>query len=166
MTPKTAALLADPLPKTHIVYPYSNFQQIVPAVARFIGEGIWRGESVVQIVTAEHRAGINVQLGNNDFDGAALERAGRIFFLDAEGSIVGAAVRQRIANLPAGNVRIYGEMVNELSGSGRAEDAARCCAAIRSIRCFHSEKMCGTGFFTRITTIYRRARSEWAYRYA
>jgi hypothetical protein len=58
MTPKTAALLADPPPKTHIVYPYSNFDQIAPAAARFSEEEMTRGDSVVLMVTAEMGAAV------------------------------------------------------------------------------------------------------------
>ncbi|HVW07106.1 MAG TPA: hypothetical protein VHC90_00905 [Bryobacteraceae bacterium] len=76
MTPKTAALLADPHPKTHIVYPIGDL---------FL---------------------------NDAPDPAAFD------------SIVGAAVRQGIANSPAGKVRICGEMVNDLCSSDRAEAAA------------------------------------------
>jgi hypothetical protein len=142
MTPKTAALLADPHPQTHIVYPYTNFAQAVPVVGRYLNEGIARGESIVLIVTDAHRHVIAEQLHQTGVDIRSLEKKGRILFVDAVGSIekvishdgpdpagfdrvVGSAIRQGIANAPAGKVRVYGEMVNELCSTGRAEAAAR-----------------------------------------
>jgi|SRR6185312_8365140 len=137
MTPKTAALLADPPPKTHIVYPYSNFDQIVPAVARFTEEGITRGDSIVLMVTAEHKQALTDRLIEDSIDADDLEGKGRLTFLDAAensllsesptpavfDAVVGAAVRHGIASAPSGKVRVYGETVNEFCRHGRAEAA-------------------------------------------
>jgi len=139
MTPKTAALLADPPPKTHMVYPYSNFEQIVPVVARFAGEGIARGESIVMMVTHEHREAILDSLFQDSIDARGLEKQGRLIFLDAAendllhdapspeafNAFVGAAVRHGIASAPAGKVRVYGETVNQMCSCGSAEAAVR-----------------------------------------
>jgi len=139
MTPKTAALLADPPPKTHMVYPYSNFEQIVPVVARFAGEGIARGESIVLMVTREHREAIIESLFQDSIDARGLEEEGRLIFLDAGNNnllhdapspevfdaFVGAAVRRGIASAPSGKVRVYGETVNQMCSCGSAEAAAR-----------------------------------------
>jgi hypothetical protein len=137
MTPKTAALLADPPPKTHIVYPYSNFDQIVPAVARFTEEGITRGDSIVLLVTGEHRQAIVERLISDSVDARALEEKGRLIFLNAANNrllsdhptpaafdaVVGAAVRHGIDSAPSGKVRVYGETVNEFCRHARAEEA-------------------------------------------
>jgi hypothetical protein len=137
MTPKTAALLADPPPQTHIVYPYTNFEQIVPAVACFAEEGIARGESIVLMVTGEHRQAITDRLIEDAMDACGLERRGRLIFLDASDNgllsndptpeafdaFVGAAVRHGISSAPSGKVRVYGETVNEFCCHGRADAA-------------------------------------------
>jgi hypothetical protein len=138
MTPKTAALLADPPPKTHMVYPYSNFEQIVPSVARFAEEGITRGESIVLMVTGEHRQAITGRLIHDAVDVGGLEGMGRLIFVDAAengllsedptpagfDALVGVAIRRAIANAPLGKVRVYGETVNEFCSHGRADAAA------------------------------------------
>jgi hypothetical protein len=139
MTPKTAALLADPPPKTHMVYPYSSFEQIVPVVARFAGEGIARGQSIVLMVTREHRDSIVESLFQASIDARGLEDEGRLIFLDAGKStllhdapspeifdaFVGAAVRRGIASAPSGKVRVYGETVNQMCSCGSAEAAVQ-----------------------------------------
>jgi hypothetical protein len=139
MTPKTASLLADPPPKTHMVYPYSNFEQIVPAVARFAGAGIERGESIVLMVTGEHRQAITERLIQDSVDAHSLEGTGRLIFLDAGkntslhdaaspaafDAFVGAAVRHGIASAPSGKVRVYGETVNQMCACGSAEAAVQ-----------------------------------------
>jgi hypothetical protein len=136
MTPKTAALLADPPPQTHMVYPYSNFEQIVPVVARFAGEGIARGESIVLMVTGDHQRAITQRLIQDSLDAHGLEGEGRLIFLDAAlfqgvptpagfDAFVGAAVRHGIASAPSGKVRVYGETVNEMCSSGSAEAAVQ-----------------------------------------
>ncbi len=139
MTPKTAALLADPPPKTHMVYPYSDFGQIVPVVARFAAEGIARGESIVLMVTDEHREAIIESLVQASVDARGLEEDGRLIFLDAGknnllhgapspeafDAFVGGAVRRGIASAPAGKVRVYGETVNQMCSCGSAEAAVQ-----------------------------------------
>lgn len=139
MTPKTAALLADPPPQTHMVYPYSNFEQIVPVVARFVGEGLARGESIILMVTGEHRQAITERLIQDFIDAHGLEGKGRLVFLDAAkinllhdasspaafDKFVGAAVRHGIASAPSGKVRVYGETVNEMCSCGSAEAAVQ-----------------------------------------
>jgi hypothetical protein len=139
MTPKTAALLADPPPKTHMVYTYSNFEQIVPVVARFAAEGIARGESIVLMVTDEHREAIIGSLLRDSIDARGLEENGRLIFLDvgksnllhdalspeAFDAFVGAALRHGIASAPSGKVRVYGETVNEMCSCGSAEAAVQ-----------------------------------------
>ena len=139
MTPKTAALLADPPPKTHMFYPYSDFELIVPVVARFAAEGIARGQSVVLMVTDEHRQAITKSLFQDSLDARGLEEAGRIIFIDAAehsllhdaptpeafNAFVGAAVRHGIVNAPSGKVRVYGETVNQMCSCGSAEAAVQ-----------------------------------------
>ncbi|HEY4087035.1 MAG TPA: MEDS domain-containing protein [Bryobacteraceae bacterium] len=139
MTPKTAALLADPPPKTHMVYPYSNFEQIVPVVARFAAEGITRGQAVVLMVTDEHREAIIESLSQDSIDARGLEGEGRLIFLDVGSSdllrdspspeafdaFVGVAVRHGIASAPSGKVRVYGETVNQMCSCGSAEAAVQ-----------------------------------------
>jgi hypothetical protein len=138
MTPKTAALLADPPPKTHMVYPYSHFEQIVPVVARFVEEGIARGESIILMVTTEHQRAITERLIQTSGDVRGLEGKGRLVFLNAArnnlldapspeafDAFVGAAVRHGLASAPSGKVRVYGETVNEMCSCGAAEAAVR-----------------------------------------
>ncbi|HXE62044.1 MAG TPA: MEDS domain-containing protein [Bryobacteraceae bacterium] len=139
MTPKTAALLADPPPRTHMVYPYGNFDQIVPVVARFAGEGIARSESIVLMVTDEHRQAITERLVQASLDAHVLEGQRRLIFLDAAentllhdapnpaafDALVGAAVRQGIASPPSGKVPVCGKTVNDLCSCGSAEAAVQ-----------------------------------------
>src|SRR5579871_4881062 len=140
--PGMAGLLADPHPGTHIIYPYSTFSHILGDVSRYVSEGISRGESVVLIITGEHRRLLTDQLLADETNVSNLENDGRLFFLDAAALIhdmflgdtpnpagfntfVGTIIRQGITSAPASRVRVFGEMVNLLCSVGREEAAVR-----------------------------------------
>jgi|SRR5581483_2000466 len=140
--PAMAKLLADPHPGTHIIYPYSTFSHIIGNVSRYVSEGLSRGESVVLIVTAEHRCSLTDKLLEEEINVANLEKDGRLFFLDASALVqdvflgdtpnpvgfdafVGTVIRQGITNAPASKVRVFGEMVNVLCSLGHEEAAVR-----------------------------------------
>ena len=142
MTAKTAALLSDPHPNTHIVCPYGESHQMVTAVGHYVTEGIRRGESVVLIITEAHRSAVITYLADAGFKPAELGAEGRLLFLDAAAlmenlfventpspsafeAIVGSAIRHPVAQAPSRKVRLYGDMVDQLCGSGRDEAAVR-----------------------------------------
>ena len=122
MTERTAAILADPHPNTHMVYPYADSEHVVPAVAFFVVQGISRDESAVLIVTQEKRDAVESLLENQGFAPAQMEQDGRLRFLDVVECIarvlvedvpapkaldanLGATIRAARASAPASKVR-------------------------------------------------------------
>ena len=136
-----AAILSDPDPCSHIVYPYSDTTHIGEAVSVFAAAGLGRDESVVLITTKQKRDSVESHLreGGVDIEGHAA--AGRLVFFDAEGmlggfsrendldadafmSIIGDVLETARRSSPSGKVRAYGEMVNLLCGKNDLEAAA------------------------------------------
>jgi hypothetical protein len=141
MTPKTAALLADPHPQCHIVYPYTDDRHIAEAVSMYAAAGLSNGETVVLVTTAAHWADIQERLLTEGFDLNGIKREGRLVCHDAaqllgrfhngeqtDGEHFTAVIEEIIEtgrkNSPVGKVRIYGEMVNLLCGNKSVDAAA------------------------------------------
>jgi hypothetical protein len=142
MTPKTTALLSDPHPHCHIVYPYSDESHIAEAVTLFAGSGISNNEAVVLITTDAHRTAIETRLLAEGYDIGLHEREGRLRFIDADnmlcqlykGETPDRELFQKLAdqlietarqNSRSGKVRLFGEMVNLLCGHNNVEAAAQ-----------------------------------------
>ncbi len=134
---KAAAILTDPHPYGHIVYPYTDEALVGQAVALFAGAGLRNGEGVVLVMTAAHRdlyhaAGLRAE----GYDVESFQCSGRLVCILAEDlltrfmrdgvpdeDLFGDAVEKLIATCRAstgsstGQVRVFGEMVSLLWNS-------------------------------------------------
>jgi DcmR-like sensory protein len=126
----------------HVVQLYGSDDRLLTAnVARYLAEGLRRGDGLLVIGIPEHRSSITRRLRDEPgYSRAVLE--GRLVFLDAEMTLtrfmrggapdpelfhaVVAGALQRVADSAAANgVRAYGEMVGLLWKSGARAAAVR-----------------------------------------
>jgi KaiC/GvpD/RAD55 family RecA-like ATPase len=133
MNAKAAAILTDPHPYGHIVYPYTDEELVGQAVALFAGAGLRNGEGVVLVMTAAHRDSITLRLVTEGCDVENLQLSGRLICILAEDLLAefmrdgvpdegmfSAAVEKLITTCRAstgsatGQVRVFGEMVSLL----------------------------------------------------
>lgn len=132
-----AAVLANPHPCGHIVYPYTDENLVGQAVCLFASAGIRDGEGVILIMTASHCEAIKLRLRVEGFDVAAYERSGQLacvisedllasfmadgslnedLFRSTIGTLI-ARARASVSNGRPAKVRIFGEMVSQLRNS-------------------------------------------------
>src|SRR5688500_15120271 len=78
MNAQGAAILANPHPCGHIVYPYTDENLVGQAVCLFASAGIRDGEGVILIMTGDHCEPIKLRLRVEGFDVAAYERSGQL----------------------------------------------------------------------------------------
>jgi hypothetical protein len=134
MSPKAAAILTNPHPGGHIVYPYTDENLVAQAVCLYASAGLRNGEAVVLITTRSHYAPIDRRLTAEDFDTEELQRTGQLTYAIAEKllpvllvkgmpdedlfrSIVGRMIERAQksgTNGYARRVRAFGEMVGLL----------------------------------------------------
>jgi KaiC/GvpD/RAD55 family RecA-like ATPase len=130
MNSKGAAILADPHPCGHIVYPYTDEIQVAEAVCLFASAGLRKGEAVVLVMTADHRKPIRRRLEQEGHNLKDLERTGQLICEDAGnllstfmfgGTIdelvfktkVGKLIeRAKVSGGKSRPVRVFGEMVD------------------------------------------------------
>jgi len=141
---KTVSMLANPHPKSHLVYPYSDEQRLADAVSIFASTGLAFGEAVILIAVPAHQAPFEQRLTAGGFDVAQLSREGDLVFIDAEEMMAKfmldgmpdaaifktlvASVIERARNSSLGlprKVRLFGEMVSLLWTKGNVEAALR-----------------------------------------
>src|SRR5688572_7530581 len=119
----------------HAVCFYEDSPSLVRTVARFIGEGLAASQAAVIVATASHGASIRDQLTADQVGFTARIERGEVLILDADEVLNRLMVDDRpdaerfedtinpILDKAAGPrkrlVRIYGEMVDVLWGSGR-----------------------------------------------
>jgi len=137
-----AELLDNPAPEEHLLQLYgSDDPSLVRNVTRYLREGLRRGDGLIVIATAPHRASFTRILREEPlYSGAVL--TGRLVFLDAEmtlgrfmiegepnearfKAVIGEAldgVRSRAAHTM---IRAYGEMVAVLWSRGEYDGAVR-----------------------------------------
>lgn len=126
------AMLANPQPCGHLVYPYNEEGHLLDAVALFTSAGLRKGEAVVLVITGEHERALREYLAVDGFDLPALERTGQLVWMDAlellstflfDGIIdelvfsnkVGGLIRTAMSSGGKSRpVRVFGEMVNLL----------------------------------------------------
>jgi hypothetical protein len=125
------ALLNDPHPCGHIVYPYTDESHFTEVVSVFVSSGLRNGESAVLLMQESHRGPIRRQLERNGFDVETLEATGELACITAEelsescvfdGIIdeyvfktkIGQMIHRAKAASLKGQVRVFGEMVNLL----------------------------------------------------
>lgn len=134
MNANGAALLTNPHPCGHIVYPYTDEGLVGQAVCLFASAGLRDREGVVLIITRAHCEPIKLRLQVEGFNIEALERSGQLVCVDAEnllgqfvtnGSVdddlfkytIGGLIHRAKASLSNGHlgkVRVFGEMVSQL----------------------------------------------------
>ena len=76
MNASGAALLTNPHPCRHIVYPYTDEGLVGQAVCLFASSGLRAGEGVILIMTSDHFESIRLRLSVEGFDVDAYERSG------------------------------------------------------------------------------------------
>jgi hypothetical protein len=135
-------LLDRPQAEEHFVQLYGKDDRLLTRnVARYLSEGLRRGDGLLVIATAEHRGTLVRQLTEERaYSKAVLE--GRLVFLDAETtlnrflvngepdqsrfeSIIGEALRGVRSRAVQSGVRAYGEMVGVLWNAGQFAAAVR-----------------------------------------
>jgi hypothetical protein len=133
---KGTAILVNPHPCGHIVYPYTDESLVGQAVALFASAGLRDGEGVVLIMSANHCEAIKLRLQLEGISADAYERAGQLICVIAEElltsfmpdgvideevfkSTVGDLIERAkacVTNGHPGKVRVFGEMVSQLRG--------------------------------------------------
>ena len=134
MNAQGAAILANPHPCGHIVYPYTDENLVGQAVCLFASAGIRDGEGVILIMTADHCEPIKLRLRVEGFDVAAYERSGQLTCIATEELLARfmaggtldedlfrstvsdmiARARVSMSNGHPAKVRVFGEMVSQL----------------------------------------------------
>jgi hypothetical protein len=129
MNAKGAAILSDPQPCGHIVYPYTDESQVADAVCLFASAGLRKGEAILLVMTAEHFDPILNRLERGGFDVDSLIGTGQIVCEEAgellasfmfDGiidehrfkTLIGGKIDRAKAVSREGRVRVFGEMVN------------------------------------------------------
>jgi hypothetical protein len=134
MNSKGAAILTNPHPCGHIVYPYTDENLVGQAVCLFASAGLRNGEGVVLIMTNDHCEPIKLRLQIEGFNVEHYERSGQLTCVTTEDllgtlmtggrldeemfrSTIGdmiARATAAVSNGHAGKVRLFGEMVSQL----------------------------------------------------
>jgi hypothetical protein len=132
MSPKSAAILADPDPRGHIVYPYTDETQVADAVCLFASAGLRKGDAVLLVMTSGHCEPIRQRLQEQGFNLKEMEATGQLVCKDAkellstfmfDGIIdehrfktdIGALIenaKRGGGSQPPRPVRVFGEMVD------------------------------------------------------
>ncbi|HEY8076424.1 MAG TPA: ATP-binding protein [Labilithrix sp.] len=122
--------------RSHAVQLYEDPRFLADRLAEFVGAGLGAGEEVVVIATAAHRDALCSRLRERAFDVERAREGGQLVLLDAEETVAkllvdGMPTHERfeavvvplLEILP--RTRAYGEMVDVLFRTGRAEAALR-----------------------------------------
>jgi hypothetical protein len=136
MNAKGTALLIDPHPCGHIVYPYTDEGLVGQAVALYASSGLRANEGVVLIMSSEHCEPIKLRLRLEGINVEAHERSGQLTCATTEelletfmrnGSLDEGMFHSTIGNLihrakttgkgRPRRVRLFGEMVSQLRNS-------------------------------------------------
>jgi MEDS: MEthanogen/methylotroph, DcmR Sensory domain len=130
MNSKGAAILADPHPCGHIVYPYTDEVHVAEAVCLFASAGLHKGEGVVLVMAADHGKPIRRRLEQEGFNLRQLEKSGQLICEEAENLLstfmfdwtidelvfktkVGKLIeRAKVSGGRSRPVRVFGEMVD------------------------------------------------------
>lgn len=129
MNTRAAAILSNPEPRGHIVYPYTDDSGVADVVCLFAGAGLRKGEAVLLVMTEPHCEPVLSRLRSDGFDVAALIESGQLVCEDAgkllasflfDGIIDEYIFKSKVSDMIArakvasGNraVRVFGEMVS------------------------------------------------------
>ena len=136
----TAAPVAVPSGRQHLVQFYENDHFLAAAVADFIAAGLRSGQTVVTIATPAHLESFALRLKAKGIDPAAAMHSGKFIALDAHATLasfmvsgrpdadrfraeVGSVIDTVVRENQACGVRAYGEMVDILWRDGNLEAA-------------------------------------------
>jgi hypothetical protein len=134
MNSSGAAILVNPHPCGHIVYPYTDENLVGQAVSLYACAGLRNGESVILILTKDHHESIMHRLKTEGLNTDEYKRTGRLICLHSEHlfgrlttdgfvnegmfkTIVGDLIKRARASSGdryLGRVRLFGEMVSQL----------------------------------------------------
>jgi hypothetical protein len=132
MSPKSTAILSNPDPRGHIVFPYTDDTQLADAVALFASAGLHKGDAVVLVMSSSHGEPIRRRLREQGHNPEELEATGQLVCEDArallstflfDGIIDELKFKTRLGKIistakSAGghrrSVRVFGEMVDLL----------------------------------------------------
>lgn len=135
MNSKAAAILTNPSPCGHIVYPYTDDSQVADAVCLFASAGLRNGEAVLLIMTEQHRGPVLSRLQDLGLDTESLKKSGHLVCEDAvkllssfmfDGIIDEYLFKETVGNMivkakaASGTyrpVRLFGEMVSLIRNS-------------------------------------------------
>jgi hypothetical protein len=129
-----AAILTNPHPGSHIVYPYTDENLVSQAVCLYASAGLRKNEGVVLIMSKDHCEPILGRLTAEGFDVEERQRNGQLACVVAEDllprfmvdgmpdtnrfkSVIGPIIersRVSVSNGHQPNVRVFGEMVSLL----------------------------------------------------
>jgi hypothetical protein len=84
MNANGAAILSNPHPCGHIVYPYTDESLVGQAVCLFASAGLRDSEAVILIMTAAHCEPIKLRLPMKGFNVEAYERSGQLICVTTE----------------------------------------------------------------------------------
>jgi hypothetical protein len=131
MNAKGAAILVNPHPRGHVVYPYTDESLVSQAVCLYASAGLRNGEGVILIMTRAHFDPILRRMEGESFDLRTLQNQGQLVCIAAEDllpqlmagdmpdeksfkAIVGGLIGNASAAGSAAKVRVFGEMVSLL----------------------------------------------------
>jgi MEDS: MEthanogen/methylotroph, DcmR Sensory domain len=134
MNAKGAAILVNPHPCGHIVYPYTDESLVGQAVALFASAGLRNDEGVILIMSSGHCESIKLRLQLEGISTGAYELLGRLTCIMAEDLLAEIVpdgtldevlfkstiarfikkARASVGNGHSGKVRVFGEMVSQL----------------------------------------------------
>src|SRR5579872_6962957 len=136
MNSNGVALLMDPHPCGHIVYPYTDEGLVGQAVCLFASSGLRDGEGVVLIMSDSHRDAFRLRLGMEGLKVETFENSGQLICVTSEELlskfVVGGAIDERVFRSTIADlihqakmgtdgvprrVRVFGEMVSQLRGT-------------------------------------------------
>ena len=129
MNSKAEAILSNPQPCGHIVYPYTDESQVADAVCLFARAGLRKGEAVVLVMTRAHCEPILERLEREGFNVRALSESGQLMCEEAERLLssfmfdgiidehvfrtkIGSIIKRAKAAGGGRAVRVFGEMVS------------------------------------------------------
>jgi hypothetical protein len=131
MNAKGAAILSNPHPCGHVVYPYTDDVLVSQAVCLFASAGLRNHEGVILIMTRAHCDSITRRMEGEGFDLRALQSKGQLVCIVAEDllpqlmdgdlpdeksfkAIVSGLVCSVRNSANGAKVRVFGEMVSLL----------------------------------------------------
>src|SRR5690349_14727520 len=96
MTNNCAAILADPHPRGHLVYPYTDDNLLIQTVCRFASAGISKGEGVILIMARSHCDAINSSLVAEGLNILSLRQSGNLSYIVADDLLSSIMVKGRL----------------------------------------------------------------------